>query len=158
VAASPYVIEYRGHFSFPVPPEEVWSAIKQVDRFEGWWGWLRDLRVEGPALETGSVMTGVVAPPLPYRMGVRVALVNCIPFRRIDASVQGDIQGQARIVLEPVAKGTLANAEWTIEMRQRPMRAAARIAAPVLRWGHDRVVEATVVSFRRHLQELSARP
>ena len=40
---------------------------------------------------------------------------------------------------------------WTIEMRQRPMRLAALVAHPLLRWGHDRVVDATVSSFRRHL-------
>jgi hypothetical protein len=28
---------------------------------------------------------------------------------------------------------------------------AARLAHPALRWGHDRVVEATVRSFRHHL-------
>ena len=36
-------------------------------------------------------------------------------------------------------------------MMQRPMRLAARVAHPVLRWGHDRVVEMTVNGFRRHL-------
>jgi hypothetical protein len=36
-------------------------------------------------------------------------------------------------------------------MKQRPMRLAARLASPLLRWGHDRVVEATVASFRRNL-------
>jgi hypothetical protein len=36
-------------------------------------------------------------------------------------------------------------------MMQRPMRLAARVAYPLLRWGHDRVVEATVAGFRRQL-------
>jgi hypothetical protein len=40
---------------------------------------------------------------------------------------------------------------------QRPMRIAARIAKPVLRWGHDRVVDATVDSFRRQLAGKDAR-
>jgi hypothetical protein len=38
-------------------------------------------------------------------------------------------------------------------MMQRPMRVAARVASPVLRWGHDRVVDATVAGFRRHLRD-----
>jgi hypothetical protein len=38
-------------------------------------------------------------------------------------------------------------------MMQRPMRAAARVASPVLRWGHDRVVAATVSGFRRQLRD-----
>ena len=34
-----------------------------------------------------------------------------------------------------------------------PMRLAARIGHPMLRWGHDRVVDATVDGFRRHVSE-----
>jgi hypothetical protein len=37
-------------------------------------------------------------------------------------------------------------------MMQRPMRIAARVAHPILCWGHDRVVEATVQSFSRVLE------
>jgi len=46
---------------------------------------------------------------------------------------------------------TSAHATWTVEMRQRPMRLAASIAHPLLVWGHDRVVDATVDGFRRRL-------
>jgi hypothetical protein len=37
-------------------------------------------------------------------------------------------------------------------MMQTPMRITSRFAHPLLRWGHDRVVEITVRSFRRHLE------
>jgi hypothetical protein len=80
-----------------------------------------------------------------------VVLVACDPPRSIDAVVEGDLVGQARLVLEPEGDGTRASVVWTIEMLQRPMRAAARVAHPVLRWGHDRVVDATVAEFRRQL-------
>ena len=149
---SPYVIEYQEQFSFPVPPQELWSAVEHFERFEGWWGWLGEFHVEGPGLVVGSVLHGVVAPPLPYRMRLRVVLVASDPPRSIDASIGGDLVGHARLVLEPEGDGTRASVAWTIEMMQRPMRVAARVAAPVLRWGHDRVVDATVAGFRRHLR------
>lgn len=151
--ASPYVIEYARQFSFPVPPPKVWSALEHWEKFEGWWGWLSEFRVEGPGLVAGSVLHGVVAPPLPYRMRLRVVLVACDPPRCIDASVHGDLVGHARLQLEPEGDGTRASVAWTIEMMQRPMRLAGRVASPVLRWGHDRVVDATVASFRRHLRD-----
>ena len=149
---SPYVIEYEGRFSFPVPPQQLWSAIEHLERFETWWGWLRDLRVEGPGLAAGAVLHGVVAPPLPYRMRLRVELLESVPPRFIEASVHGDLTGHARLVLEPEGEGTRASVSWTIEMMQRPMRVAARIASPLLRWGHDQVVAATVAGFRRQLR------
>jgi hypothetical protein len=40
---------------------------------------------------------------------------------------------------------------WDVEMMQRRMRMAARVARPLLQWGHDRVVEAAVRGFRRQL-------
>ena len=131
---SPYVIEYAGRFSFPVPRQEVWSAVERFERFETWWGWLGELRVDGSGL------------------------VAVDPPRSIDALVHGDLVGHARLVLEPEGEGTRASVAWTIEMMQRPMRVAARVASPVLRWGHDRVVDATVAGFRRHLGDPALGP
>jgi carbon monoxide dehydrogenase subunit G len=151
VARSPYLIEYRGRFAFDAPPEQVWRSIERTERFESWWAWLREFRLEGPRLEDGAVLHGLVSPPVPYQMRIRVVLDHCEAPRRIDATVHGDLEGRAGLRLQPVGEGTEAEVSWTIEMMQRPMRLAARLASPVLRWGHDRVVEATVMGYRRHL-------
>jgi uncharacterized protein YndB with AHSA1/START domain len=152
VPGSPCVIDYTHQFRFAVPPAELWAAIENTDRFEGWWGWLHDFRLEGPGLASGSVLRGVVAPPVPYRMALSVVLSDCRRPHRIDADVHGDLEGVAHLVLDPDGKGTQASVSWRIEMMQRPMRMAARYARPVLCWGHDRVVDVTVASFRRHLE------
>ena len=96
--------------------------------------------VEAP----GSVVRGVVVPPLPYRMRLEVVLDDCVRERCIDASVHGDLEGVARIAFEGDDTETRVHAAWTIEMMQPSMRVAARIAPRLLRWGHDRVVDATV--------------
>jgi uncharacterized protein YndB with AHSA1/START domain len=145
------VIEYRGTFRFGVSPEAVWEAIERTGEFERWWGWLGAFRLDGAGLEAGSVLVGVVSPPLPYHMSIRVELVQCVPPSFIDAVVHGDLEGRARLELIPDDEGTVASVAWTIEMMQRPMRVAARFAYPLLRWGHDRVVDATVSGFRRQL-------
>ncbi len=151
MVASPYVIEYSGSFLFPVPPEALWSAIEEMEHFEGWWSWLSDFQLDGPGLQAGSVLRGVVSPPVPYRMTVRVQLDRCEPARRVEATVHGDLEGPARLTLEPTADGTRADVSWRIEMTQRRMRVASLLAGPLLRWGHDRVVEMTVRGFRRQL-------
>ncbi|HLI24810.1 MAG TPA: hypothetical protein VKU91_07625, partial [Acidimicrobiales bacterium] len=99
MVASPYVIDYTGRFGFPVPPSEVWAAIARFDQFEGWWGWLGELEVDGPGLQDGSVLRGTVAPPVPYRMRVAVELERCVSDRLIDASVTGDLVGEAHLRL-----------------------------------------------------------
>ena len=150
--SSPYVVDYRGRFAFPLPPRALWDEIERLDRFERWWSWLGDFAVEGEGLRAGTVLRGTVAPPLPYRMRLAVRLVDCEPPRRIEASVLGDLEGPARLTLAPAADGgTHVDVAWRVEMRQPVMRVAARVAHPLLRWGHDRVVEATAAGFRRHL-------
>jgi hypothetical protein len=157
VVASRYVMDYAGRFAFPVSPSELWAAIERLDHFERWWGWLGDLKVDGPGLQAGSVLRGTVSPPLPYRMQVAVELARCEPARSIDASVSGDLAGDAHLRIFPEPHGTAAEVDWSLEMRQLPMRVAARMAYPLLRWGHDFVVEATVSSFQRQLVRPPAR-
>jgi uncharacterized protein YndB with AHSA1/START domain len=147
------VIDYRASFSLEVPPERVWQAIERFERFETWWGWLEEFRIEGAGLVDGAELHGVVSPPLPYHMRLCVILDRCSRPKSIDATIHGDLEGTARLRLEPDHDGTRAEVAWTIEMIQRPMRLAARVAYPLLRWGHDRVVEMTVVDFRRHLRQ-----
>ncbi|HEX4863728.1 MAG TPA: hypothetical protein VFV02_06630 [Acidimicrobiales bacterium] len=152
MASPSYVMDYSGRFSFPVPPEELWSAIERLDQFESWWGWLGHLQVDGTGLQEGSVLRGTVSPPVPYRMHLEVELQRCVRGELIDAVVSGDLAGDAHLRLQPHGQGTVADVAWSLEMLQRPMRLAARVAYPLLRWAHDRVVEATVTSFRRQLR------
>jgi uncharacterized protein YndB with AHSA1/START domain len=151
VPRSPYVIDFHRSYRFPVPPAVVWSSIEDVEHFPAWWGWLGHFRVVGDGLKAGSVLDGTVTPPLPYRMHVQVTLDRSLPPERIEATVGGDLTGDALLTLTPVDSGSEVTVAWTIEMRQRAMRAVARVAYPLLRWGHDRVVEATVAGFRQHL-------
>jgi hypothetical protein len=145
------VIDYRGRFALDASPEDIWSSIEHGERFETWWAWLREFRLEGPGLEAGAVLHGVVSPPVPYTMRIQVVLDRCARPSRIDATVHGDLEGPASLVLERSDHGTLAEVAWTIEMTQRTMRLAARVAHPLMRWGHDRVIEATVSGYRRQL-------
>ncbi len=146
------VISYRRGYRFDLGPEQLWDRIEEVDQFERWWPWLTDFELDGGGLSTGSVLSGVVSPPLPYRMRLSVELVDCERPVAIDATIDGDLTGVARLRLRPELEGTWAEVAWTVEMRQPAMRLASRIGRPVLQWGHDRVVETTVAGFRRRIE------
>ncbi|MGO8827545.1 MAG: SRPBCC family protein [Acidimicrobiales bacterium] len=146
------VIAYRRDYQFPDSPSDLWDAIGQVDRFEDWWSWLEDFRLEGQTLQKGSVLRGVVAPPLPYRMRIEVELTECTPPRRMEALIRGDLEGEASLDIHPEGVGSRVVVAWTVEMMQGPMRLADRMAHPLLQWGHDRVVEITVAGFRKRLR------
>jgi carbon monoxide dehydrogenase subunit G len=151
-------MDYAGRFHFAVPPAVLWSAIGQLDQFGQWWGWLGSYQAQGDGLKEGSVLQGVVRPPLPYRMAVQVELTRCDPCRLVDAKVSGDLAGDAHLRLRPDGEGTVTDVDWSLEMLQRPMRCVALVAYPLLRWGHDRVVEVTVESFRSELGRLRRPP
>ncbi|MGH9080559.1 MAG: SRPBCC family protein [Acidimicrobiales bacterium] len=145
------VIDYRGGFRFDLVPEELWDRLEDVDQFEGWWPWLTQFHLEGDGLRPGSVLHGVVTPPLPYRMRLEVGLIRCERARAVDARVEGDLIGNATLRLSPEGEGTRVEVAWTVEMQQPAMRLASRMAHPVMQWGHDRVVEVTVAGFRRRI-------
>ena len=145
------VIEYDSSFVFPTPIGRLWATLVSVDDFSSRWSWLHEFSVEGSGLERGTVLRGIVVPPLPYRMRLDVVIEESVPERRIAALVHGDLEGAALLTFDGDDAQTRVHATWTVEMMQRPMRLASRIASPLLRWGHDRVVEATVDGFRRQL-------
>ncbi|MGP8060382.1 MAG: SRPBCC family protein [Acidimicrobiales bacterium] len=152
---APPIIEYRRVHDFATSPSELWTAIGRVDEFERWWPWLDQFRLEGDGLVAGSVLHGVVSPPVPYRMRIEVELVRCVPARAIDAVVHGDLRGDARLRLRPGGGGTQAEVAWSVEMMQRPMRLASVFTRPILQWGHDRVVDMTVAGFKRQLADVT---
>lgn len=146
------VIDYYGGFDFEVSPGRLWASIEDAEEFERWWPWLREFSVDGDALRSGTVMHGVVVPPLPYRMRVDVELVECCRPTSIDAVVSGDLKGRASLEIRPQGPDRCTvQAKWSIEMMQRSMRIASRVAPPLFRLAHDLVVDTTVRSFRRHL-------
>jgi uncharacterized protein YndB with AHSA1/START domain len=148
------VVTYRHGFGFAVPPGRLWEQIEALDQHERWWPWLTDLTVDGPGLATGSVLRGVVTPPLPYRMRLSIEIVECERQRAIRARIDGDLTGQSALAFRPDGDGTWVDATWDLEMRQPAMRLASRIGRPLLQWGHDRVVEMTVAGFRRRIRAL----
>jgi hypothetical protein len=146
------VFTYRRDHRFGLPPDRLWERIGEVDQFEVWWPWLSEFRLDGEGLSEGTVLRGVVTPPLPYRMRLAIELGRCDRPHAIDATVRGDLTGEARLRIRPEGSGSLVNVAWTIEMQQPVMRLAARFGRPLLQWGHDRVVEVTVAGFRRRIE------
>ena len=153
LADSRYLVEYSDSFTFAATPERVWAVLERFETLAEKWTWLRELRIDGSGLQQGTVVRGVVVPPLPYRMRLEVVLHECQAAERIEASVHGDLEGSAHIAFIGEGSETRADARWTIEMMQPAMRVAARFAPRLLRWGHDRVVNATVTGLRRELAE-----
>jgi hypothetical protein len=142
-------VDYRDSFWFPAPPPELWAIIERFEEFESWWGWLADFRADEGGLVDGNVLHGLVIPPVPYRLRLDVRLQRCERPRLVEAAIGGDLRGRAALRLEAADDGTRAEVAWSLRMHSAPLRVAAHVAYPLMRWGHDRVVDMAVAGFRR---------
>ena len=142
-------VDFHGAYWFPADPTQLWAAAEQFGMFQSWWGWLDEFHADAPGLVAGNVLHGLVVPPVPCRLRLDIRLQRCEPPRLIVASVEGDLRGQAVLQLDGADDGTRATLTWSLEMRSAPLRAAARVAYPLMRWGHDRVLDMAVAGFRQ---------
>jgi hypothetical protein len=150
-------VEYQASFWFPVTPPQMWATIERFDLFESWWAWLADFRADDGGLVPGNVLHGTVIPPVPYRLRLDVRLQRCDRPRLIEAMIGGDLRGQAALRLEAAGDGTRAEVAWSLRMHSAPLRVAAHVAYPLMRWGHDRVVGMAVAGFSRRALPGAAR-
>lgn len=148
----PELVPHASTHRFGVPLERLWDAVNDVRRFPAWWSWLRDFETNGDELRPGLIMRAQVVPPVPYTMQVTVEIERATPMQLIRADVRGDLVGPACLGLREAADGSEITVRWEVEMRRPAMRAAARVARPMLVWGKDRVVAATIRRFREELE------
>ncbi|HET7481363.1 MAG TPA: SRPBCC family protein [Actinomycetota bacterium] len=148
---SPYVVDYRGTFEIPLPTEESWSLLQATERYEKWWPWMRDLRIDGDGLARDSTFSFRVVSPLPYRMRLRVSVTE-VAERGATATIDGDLKGSGGIELDETGSGTSVTLRWRVEVVHPQMRVAARIARPVLRWGQTWAIQAALRGFLRDVR------
>ena len=148
-------MKYRRTYDFTISPDRVWAELSNVDQYERWWPWLGEFGLAGDSLAAGSILHGVVSPPVPFQMRLTIELFRCEPTRSVDAHVHGDLEGEAGLRMQPAGTGSQVEVAWELEMMQRPMRIASRFGHPLLQWGHDQVVQMTVAGFRRHVETVA---
>jgi hypothetical protein len=149
--SSRYEFVYKETFSFPLTPAQLWRELECPDRLTGRWSWVDVLRFY-QSLEPGSELSCVIKPPVPFRILLDVEVVEISPGALVGIALRGDLEGRGELRLSPDGGDTLVEVSWRFVIRDRRIRAVARHAHSVLRWGHDRIVEAAVHGFRKHLE------
>ena len=145
------VVHYIGEFWVAVPAAELWQMIETIERYQEWWPWLEGLSSQRPGLVAGNVLRATVVPPVPYRVRLQVRFESCERPSLAVATVSGDLRGPASLSFVEQAGGTRVRAEWTLDAASTTMRVAAKVARPLMRWAHDRVVEMAVTGITRRV-------
>ena len=152
-----HVFETARSFEFPLAAHELWAVLQQVDHYREWWPWMRRLQMDRDELAEGTTLRFTIVTPIPNRMRVEVLLEEVQPARRVVASVRGDLRGRAELSFAPSHEGTETRLAWSLEVMQPSMRAAARVARPLLQWGHDWAIGVAAGKFGRYLERAGAR-
>ncbi len=150
--ASPFDVSYSGAHRFDASPEELWRELGRVHRFESWWPWMRNVRLQGEALAPGSTISFGIDPPVPFKMSICVAVTDSRPSEWIEGEVSGDLSGTARLELRDEAPGAVCTVTWDVEIANRGIRRIIHVARPVLLWAQHWAVEIALHGFRDHLR------
>jgi hypothetical protein len=120
--------------------------MTRVDRYTTWWPWLRDF--DAIELKSGARWQCRVHPPLPYSLRLVVTIEEVVPETSVEATVTGDIEGSATLLLLDTADGSEARLTSALAPRSRALQVIARAAFPVVRFGHDWVLDTGARQFR----------
>jgi uncharacterized protein YndB with AHSA1/START domain len=123
----------------------VWAALTAVDEYPRWWPWLREF--EASSLAVGEDWRCAVRPPLPYVVRFTVSLVGVVEAERIDARVDGDIAGDATVLLSPVAGGSEVRLSSRLTAAGRGLAVLAVLARPVVARAHDWIIDTGARQF-----------
>ena len=132
-------------YELPVSPTELWEALTRVDRYRSWWPWLRSFDAQD--LAGAEIWDCLVQPPLPYRVRFSISLDEVVPPSIVQASITGDVVGEARLEITEHPQGSRARLVSHLEPGNGFLRAVARVAAPVVRYGHDWVLDTGARQF-----------
>ena len=80
-----------------------------------------------------------------------MAITEVEPERRIRATVHGDLSGSATVHLDGDDDRCDVRVVSTLSPSSRVMGVAARLVAPIARWGHDWVLDTGARQFAREL-------
>lgn len=134
---------------FPVEPTALWDAFAATGEYRTWWPWLRSLDA-GDGFVEGARWRCVVQPPLPYVLRFDLVLEEVEAPRFVTATVEGDIEGHAAIDLTAVdGTGSELRLVAVLSPSAPALRAVARVAGPLVRFGHDWVLDTGLRQFRR---------
>ena len=132
-------------YHFDADPDTFWAAIGETGNYRAWWPWLRIF--DAPDFEVGSRWTCVVQPPVPYRVRFAIDLDRIEPARLVTAAVSGDICGTACLRITPEGPGCAVHLLSELTPDNRLLRAAALLARPIVRFGHDWVLDTGASQF-----------
>jgi hypothetical protein len=156
--AETHTFHFDRSWTFAVPADDLFGVLDRTQDFRRWWTWLRHFHTSSPSsspsgppsLSAGVFANCVIQGPVPYALRLQVDIERVDRPTLVETYVRGDLDGPARLEVQPTSSGSTARLSWELELEDTTLRRINRVARPLMEWAHDRVVGMGVEQFRRH--------
>lgn len=132
-------------YRFPFDADELWARINRTEHYTNWWPWLRDF--DGERLRSGEVWRCAVQPPLPYAVRFTISIDDVVDRHSVAVRVDGDIMGTAQLHVEGATVGSSLRLVADLAPRKQSMQALSIVAGPLVRFGHNWVLDTGARQF-----------
>lgn len=134
-------LEFAHSWVLDAPPERVRDVIVDLEHWVSWWPQI--LAVASLGADDARVIARSV---LPHRLDLVLHAV-CRDLPELVVEIDGDLQGAAHWKLTRATGGS------RLDYRQRvvasgALGAASRLAGPLMRWNHDRMMAGCIAGLR----------
>jgi hypothetical protein len=138
---------FRTEWRIDAAPDAVYAALADVAGYPAWWHEVRETVELGP--ESGRIRCRSL---LPYDLTMVLTreLVDA-DARVLRARLEGDLNGTSQWHVTPNGHGSVAVFDEDVRVGKAMVRAAGRLARPVLTFNHDRMMRSGERGLRRHL-------
>jgi len=127
---------------FDAPIEQIWSVIRDSERWPEWWRSVVSVRKIRPGGENGvgEVRRYVWKGRLPYTLAFDMTVTRVESPHVLEGTATGELEGKGTWRLAEDAEGTSVRYDWSVTATKLWMRLFAPLARPLFSWNHDAVM------------------
>ncbi|WP_404301450.1 SRPBCC family protein [Alicycliphilus denitrificans] len=156
-AANATLYRLTTQWRFAAPLDAVWAAIADAEHWPLWWPGIEVVTLEpGDAQGLGALRRYRCRGALPLRLCFTARVTHIVAQELIEGRACGDLTGLGRCRLSHALGQTRVCFDWRVHTSGLRLSQLARLAQPLLRWNHDRLMRAGGLGLERYLARAAA--
>lgn len=135
------------------PIERCWFCLLEREQWPHWWRYVDKIEpiTQGDCNGIGNQCRIYWHTCLPYRLTVDILTLKLEPFRYINYSVAGDLNGNGRCSFKSKRRETRITFEWNVSPSKPWMQHLLPYASSIFIWNHQQVMNNGELSFKHRL-------
>ncbi len=142
---------------FHAPLHAVWNAIADADCWPLWWPGVQSVTLApGDAQGLGALRRYTCRGALPLHLSFVARVTRMEAPHLIEGQACGDLEGMGRCLLTREQDQTSVRFDWQVRTPGFWLNRLAPLLHPLLRWNHDRLMQAGGRGLERYLEHDTA--